>query len=70
MKKSELEQLIENKVRSIIKENYETDQINSILKPETDYKYNIQLGNGSTGHKTKFMTITKEQLLQIQKILK
>jgi len=58
-----------NEVKRILKESYYDDQIDKIIEPETEYQYKIILTNGGADKKTNYITISKDQLLEIKKIL-
>lgn len=53
-----------------MEESYESDQIQGVVAPESEYGYQLLISNGSTGKKTNYMRLTKEQLLKIIEILK
>lgn len=53
-----------------MEESYESDQIQSVVAPESEFGYQLLISNGSTGKKTNYMRLTKQQLLKIIEILK
>lgn len=53
-----------------ITESYESDEIEKIIEPETEYGYSIVISNsGNGGNKTKYLKASKPQIEKIKQIL-
>lgn len=52
-------------VEAAQKRAYVQSEINAILEPDTEYKYQIKISNGATGASTKYITVPKSVILAI-----
>jgi hypothetical protein len=53
-----------------VNESYESDEIEKIIEPETEYGYSIVISNsGNEGGKTKYLKASKSQIEKIKQIL-